>query len=148
MAIKTTEWSPDTCDCQIDYEWDDSLPQEQITYNIKFLGKSCNAHKNLLPNAPVTYSCILDENQKKNKSLQLALENAPSQLADIFTSPVDGSQTVTLKHDIIFTFSFTGTAPNRVLTIQFVGASLNSNQKNSIQNKLNQIFGNGNVVII
>lgn len=147
MAIQKTTWSPDTCDCEIEYTWDDTIPQEERTHTVSFVNKSCQNHRNLLPNQVVTYSCVLDENQKKNKSLQTALETAPQQLADVFTDPDSGTQYYVLKNDIAFTFSLSGTAPNRVLTIQFIGVSLNNNQKNAIQNKLNQIFGTGVVII-
>jgi hypothetical protein len=148
MKLNTTRWSPDTCDCELEYTWDEDLPQEQRTTTISFVNKSCSNHRNLLPNSAVTYSCIIDENQKKNKTLSTALELAPNQLADIFTSPDNNIQYYILKKDIVFTFSFSGTAPNRILTVQFIGATLTQNQKNSIQNKLNQMFGTGNVVII
>lgn len=146
MKINTARWSPDTCECEIEYSWDEDLPQDGRTTTISFVNKSCQYHRNLLPNSTVTYSCIIDENQKKNKSLQTALENAADKLADTFVNP-EGVQYYTLKNGIVFSFSFSGTAPNRILTIQFVGTSLTQNQKNSIQNKLNQIFGTGNVVI-
>ena len=29
MAIKTTTWSPDTCDCVLHYSWDDEVPQDE-----------------------------------------------------------------------------------------------------------------------
>ena len=149
MVINTNTWTPDTCDCEIQYTWDDAQPEVTRVHSTSFVNKSCNFHKNLLPNTAVTYSCILDENNKKNKSLQTALENAPNQLADVFVGE-DGQNYYQLKNNIIFSFSFSGTAPNRVLTVTFVGATtagLTNQQKNAIQNKLNQIFGNGNVVV-
>jgi hypothetical protein len=147
MTIQHTTWSPDTCDCVLEYTWDDSKPEEEQTHSISFINKSCNSHKNLLPNAAVTYSCVLDENNKKNKTLQTALENAPTQLADIFTGSDGTTQYYKLKDNIIFSFSFSGTAPNRILTVSFIGVTLTNQQKNTLQNKLNQVFGNGNVVI-
>ena|SRR5215216_381079 len=146
MAIQTTTWSPDTCDCELQYSWDDAEPEDTRVHSISFVNRSCNSHRNLLPNAAVTYSCVLDENSKKNKSLQTALENAPNQLADVFTGE-DGNTYYQLKNNIIFSYNFTGTAPNRILNVTFVGATLTNQQKNTIQNKLNQIFGTGNVVI-
>ena len=147
MTIQTTTWSPDTCDCELKYSWDDTQSEDERTHSISFINRSCQNHLNLLPNAAVTYSCILDENSKKNKTLQTALENAPNQLADIFLGEDGTTQYYQLKNNIAFSFSFSGTAPNRILTVTFVGASLTNQQKNGIQNKLNQLFGSGNVVI-
>jgi hypothetical protein len=147
MTIRTTTWNPDTCDCEIKYSWDDTLPEDTRIHSISFVNRSCNSHRNLLPNTVVTYSCIIDENNKKNKTLQTALENAPNQLADVFQGEDGVTQYYQLKNNIIFSFSFSGTAPNRILTVNFIGATLTNQQRNAIQNKLNQIFGSGNVVI-
>lgn len=147
MAIQTTTWSPDTCDCELKYEWDDTKNEDERVHSISFVNRSCNSHRNLLPNAVVTYSCVLDENNKKNKTLQTSLESAPNQLADVFTGEDGVTQYYQLKNNIIFSFSFSGTAPNRVLTVTFIGVTLTNQQKNAIQNKLNNLFGTGNVVI-
>ena len=147
MTIQTTTWNPDTCDCELKYTWDDTQSEDTRTHSISFVNRSCNSHRNLLPNTVVTYSCIVDENNKKNKTLQTALENAPNQLADVFLSEDGVTQYYQLKNNIIFSFSFSGTAPNRILTVTFIGATLTNQQRNSIQNKLNQVFGSGNVVI-
>lgn len=147
MTTKYTEWSPDTCDCILKYSFDDSLPPDQIVNTISFVKRTCQFHQNLLPNAAVTYSCILDENQKKNNTLQLALDNLTSRIADTFINE-DGSTYVQLKNNIAFNFSFSGTAPNRVLTVSFLGAGLTTQEKNSLQTKLNNKFGAGVVLIV
>ena len=147
VNIKTTDWNPDTCECTIQYTWDEDEPEDIRTTAIKFVRRSCLAHQNLLPNPAVTYSAVLDENNKKNRTLTEALQTVPSQLANVITNP-DGTLSYLLKDNIIFNFSFSGTAPNRILTIQFIGVTLTNQQRNSIQNKLNNIFGSGNVVII
>lgn len=147
MTIRSTRWSPDTCGCTLEYTWDDTEPEITRVNAISIINRSCEFHRNLLPNMPVTYTCILDENQKKNKSFQIALDNATQQLTDTFTNE-DGSTYIVLKNGIAFNYSFSGIAPNRILTIQFIGASLTQNQKNNIQSKLNQVFGTGNVIII
>lgn len=146
VNIKTTTWNPDTCGCTLRYKWDEDLPENERTSTIDIINKSCPNHSNLLPNVPVTYSCILDENQKKNNSLQFALDAVPSKLADIFTNENGGTYTV-LKSGISFNFRFDGTAPNRILYISFNNTSLSQNEKNAIQNKLNEKFGTGIIVI-
>ena len=144
--IKTTTWEPDTCDCVIQYKWDEDLDEDTRTNSLNFIGKACQAHSNLLPNEAVTYTAVLDENNKKGRALLEALQTAPNQLANVITNP-DGTFSYILKENIIFNFSFSGTSPNRILTIRFIGISLTNQQRNTIQNKLNSIFGSGNVVI-
>ena len=145
--IKVTTWTPDTCDCVIQYQWDEDLDEDTRTHSLNFIRKSCQAHSNLLPNEAVTYTAVLDENNKKSRALLEALQTAPNQLANVITNP-DGSFSYILKDNIVFNFSFSGTAPNRILTIQFIGITLTNQQRNAVQNKLNNIFGSGNVVII
>ena len=144
MTIQTTTWSPDTCECTLRYRWDDTDPQAQVQIDV--IKKSCQFHSNLLPNVPVTFACIMDENRKKNNSLQYILENAPAKLADQFVDE-NGTVYLEIKGGIVFNYRFDGTAPNRILYISFLGANLNQNEKNSIQTKLNQRFGTGIVVI-
>lgn len=144
MTIQTTTWSPDTCNCTLRYKWDNANPQAQVQIDI--IKKSCQFHSNLLPNIPVTFSCIMDENRKKNSSLQYVLETAPAKLADQFTDE-NGIVYLQIKNGIAFSYRFDGTAPNRVLFISFLGASLSQNEKNNIQSKLNERFGTNIVVI-
>lgn len=144
MTIQTTTWSPDTCNCTLRYKWDDADPDAEVQIDI--IKKSCQFHSNLLPNVPVTFSCIMDENRKKNNTLQYALETLPNKLADQFVGD-DGTVYLQIKGGIVFNYRFDGTAPNRVLYISFLGTSLSQNEKNNIQTKLNQRFGNGVIVI-
>jgi hypothetical protein len=51
------------------------------------------------------------------------------------------------KRGISFWISWTGTAPNRQLTLTLQGITLTTNQKNSLQTKLNTRFGISKVVI-
>src|SRR5919109_3126343 len=34
MAIQTTKWHPDTCGCEIDYQWDDTTPEATRQHTI------------------------------------------------------------------------------------------------------------------
>jgi hypothetical protein len=59
---------------------------------------------------------------------------------------VNGSRT--FKKGITATWSWSGTAPNRLMTITVTGIVLTTNQKNAIQTKLNERFGINNVTIV
>lgn len=146
MAIKFNEWSPDTCECNIRFQWDDSLPQEQIVLSVNVVGRACEFHKHLLPNHLITYNTVLDENAKKNQTLDIALNRQTNKLADAITGE-DGSSFLVLKNGIRYLYSFSGVAPNRVLTAQFIGANLTRQDKQDIQNEVNNRFGNGVAII-
>jgi len=140
MAIKTTRWSPDTCSCILEYTWDDSLPQDQITTTLSNINQKCSAH-NGLSNTD-TWNAITEENPRKNFTLQHILDNGPSTLYDI----VEGNNKI-LKSNLRYTWTWSGIAPNRVLTISIQGITLTTNQKNTIQNILNNRFGVGKVIL-
>jgi len=139
MTIQTTRWSPDTCSCVLEYTWDDTQTEATRTHTLSNIINKCSAH-NPLTNSNI-YSSILDENPRKNQSLQLCLDNGPTALFDT----INGSRQ--LKATISYSFSWSGTAPNRVLTISFTGITLTSQQKNTIQTALNTRFGSGKVLI-
>jgi hypothetical protein len=140
MTIKTTRWSPDTCGCSIDYQWDDSLPNDQITITPVGVPTKCAAHSSIAA-VPTAFNTISEENGRKNISRSLLLDNGPSTLYDI----VDGNRQ--FKTGIDISWAWSGTAPNRVITITVTGITLTNAQKNTVRNVLNNRFGAGKVVL-
>ena len=140
MTIQTTEWRPDTCGCVLYYEWDDTTPSASRVHT-PVNSIKCSFHANQATHS-ATYNSVLDENSRKNLGLQTTLDNGPTTLYDLQT---DGSRT--LKNGINYSWTFTGTAPNRVITVTFTGISLTNAQRNAIQTALNTRFGAGKVTI-
>ena len=141
MATKTTKYSPDTCDCVIEYTWDDSVPADIRTHTLSTYINKCSAHSGLATDQD-RWNSIFEENPRKGQALQLVLDNGPTGLFDTLSS---GNRV--LKESIKFNFTWSGTAPNRVLTISFTGINLTTNQKNTLQSALNTRFGTGKVLI-
>ena len=138
MTINTTRWSPDTCSCVVEYSWDSELPAEQRTHTLSTIEK-CPVHSSLTD--AEAFAVLTEENPRKNNTLQAALDNGPAGLYDLNQ---DGARV--LKNNITYDFSFSGTPPDRTLTISFSGINLTQNQKNAIQTFLNNKFG-GKVVL-
>jgi len=138
MTTKTTRWSPDTCSCVIEYTWDDTLTEDQRVHTLKTISK-CSNHSAL--NDDTAYSSVLEENPRKNIAHQLVMDNGPTSLSDL----INGTRQ--LKPTISLQYTFSGIAPNRLLTITYNGAGLTSQQKSAIQPILNNRFGIGKVVI-
>ena len=67
MAIKRTRWFPDTCSCQIDYEWDDALPPDARIHK-PVSAIACGRHS-ADPHAMVTA-----ENTNKNRAIAAAVQ--------------------------------------------------------------------------
>lgn len=63
-----TTWSPDTCSCVIEYEWDDIDSPETRAHTHHASIKSCPAHSQHYGKAK-HYDTVIEENQRKNKAL-------------------------------------------------------------------------------
>ena len=127
-----TRWSPDTCECVIEYNEDGTLSK---------VVNACDAHKG--GTEATTFSAVLEENPRKNKSLKEILDNAPPGLYD--TDPDSGTRII--KKGINADFQWSGIAPNRTLTLTIKGITLTANQLNALENKLNARF-EGKVEIV
>lgn len=141
MVTRITTWSPDTCNCVLEYSWDDSIPLDNQTFPVANIIKKCDQHTALSTKESI-YSAVKEENTRKNITYQGILDNGPTSLYDL---QADGSRT--LKNGITFSWTWSGTAPNRVLTITYTGITLTTNQRNTAQNWLNNHFGTGVVVL-
>jgi len=75
--IRITRWSPDTCECVIDYEWDDSVPQNLRTHSISKVIKKCSLHQ-IVPTEEDNFNVVTDENQRKNKVMGDIVDNLPA----------------------------------------------------------------------
>ncbi len=69
---KVTRWSPDTCGCVVDYEWNDKQPGNIRDHTLKTIVQFCPAHQGL-SDAEV-FLAVFDENKRKNKTLKKAGE--------------------------------------------------------------------------
>ena len=141
MVINTTRYSPDTCDCVIEYDWDSTTNETNRVHTLKRFVNKCSAHIMLATDTD-SWNCVFEENPRKGQALRTILDNSPTTaLYDI----VGGNRQ--LKPALGFNFSWSGTAPNRVLTISFSGITLTTQQKNTLQTALNTRFGSGKVLI-
>jgi len=132
-----TQWTPDTCanpPCIFQYTDDGNAT---LTNTVR----KCSRHSAQSDSA--AYTNVKEENQRKNISYQFVLDNSPT--TALFDTQPDGTKT--LKNGITFSWSWSGTPPNTVLTITYTGISLTTTQKNTIQSALNTRFGSGKVLI-
>lgn len=128
-----TRWSPDTCDCIVEY--DDSIALTNVI-------STCPFHSGLGGTDITVFNTLMDENPRKNKAYQAILDNGPTTIYDL---QADGSRTI--KNGINISWTWSGTAPNRVLTLTLTGATLTTAQKNAVNSKLSTLFGAGKAVL-
>jgi hypothetical protein len=142
MTIQTTIWSPSVCGCKIYYTWDDTLPEDSRTHTAQDNRTiKCSFHTSL-SDANSTYSTVLAECTKYVEAKDLIIDNSPSTVYDL--TPENKK---ILKSGIEIVGFYTGTYPNRVLNLSYSGTTLTTNQRNSVQNKLNTIYGTGQVIL-
>jgi hypothetical protein len=143
MTIRTTRYSPDTCDCIIEYTWDDTIPEDSIVLTLDQVKTRCAAHAGMANNTDV-YTTVTEENSRKNLAHRNLLDNGPNIIYDIDAS----SGTRVFKKGIRISWNWTGTVPNRMLTITLTGITLTTNQRNNAQTALNTRFGVGRVTLV
>jgi hypothetical protein len=168
MGIHRTLWSPDTCDCSIEYEWNDSVPSERMVHTVYKVHKVCEAHqhKSILDRHD-HYKTILEENQRKNVILAQFMDDFPEHTEEV--EPEIGGGTIQevdnitklsklstettkptkrLKSNIKFLYGWTGEGKNRVLHVKFHGADLSDNKKKSFTDSTYKKLGHKKVNVV
>jgi hypothetical protein len=142
LTIQITRWTPDTCGCIIEYQWDDTVDPALRTHTIKNVVNKCVVHTAQGPDTN-HFNVVLDENQKKNQAIDHIVQNAPAAFVDILP---DGTKQ--LKAGITIDFTHTGVAPNRLITLTIKGITLTTAQTTNLQSRLDTRFGVGKVTVV
>lgn len=100
--INVTTWSPDTCDCKIEYEWDTEVVQEDRVHTVSRILNVCDAHKDLADDT-VKFDQVTDENQRKN-FFHKEIMDLPGVTEDV--KQPDGSTKKLLKQGLEYKWSF------------------------------------------
>ena len=111
MKLNITKWRPDTCGCEIDYQWDADEPVETRTHTATNV-VTCPAHSGTTVEV---HTKLLKENQGKNKAIGKIMEDV-----DMADDVVDEKGNVTKKFkpgkDVKWSFD-----ANRVLELDIIG---------------------------
>lgn len=130
--IKTTRWRPDTCGCEIEYEWDDSVTAENRVHKASKIIKACSVHSANLTKEN-HYDKVLKENQMKNQVWGKLLED-PTLVNESLDA--DGNVAKNLKPGIKYDWSFD---KDRNLIVDIIGGS--KKQKDDLKAKTDILFG-------
>ena len=122
--LRVTRWSPDTCSCVLEYEWDDALNENERTHKFKKAVNLCEHHKTLL--GTEAYGTVLSENTRKNIVFDEAQKLYPA---------------IALE-DYMWSFD-----ANRKLKVGFLG-KLKAGERSSLQTLCDGKFGAGKVEVI
>lgn len=128
------EWSPDSCECYIQFVFDDDLPQDQRVHLFFAKLKNCSKHPNL------TGTTLFETAVGESSRVQKLIGQIKSTISGASTLDEAGSLIKSIRN-------WTGTDSSRVLNFSVSGTTLTSNQKTTIQNWCDSNLGTGKVVI-
>ena len=121
---QTTRWSPDTCGCVLEYEWDDAQDENVRSHSFLAVIAKCPAHESL--SGVALYNQVLNENQRKNRVFAKAQETNPSITLD----------------DYVWSFN-----KSRTLEVSFLG-KMTGAQKKDLQSECDRLHGANKVRVV
>jgi hypothetical protein len=124
MVLNVTTWSPDTCDCVIEYEWDDSQDESSRIHIAKAILKDCGLHKKTKDRFE-HYDIVMEENTRKNISFGLIQEEEPTLTPNEYDWSFDAKRDLHIK----------------------LKRTIDADKKTRTQDKLDKKFGKGKAVI-
>ena len=72
MAIRIQNYAPDTCTCVVQESWDDSLPSDQVVYELVSVLHRGDEHAAIVDGS--LHAVLYEENRRKNKAWGKAIE--------------------------------------------------------------------------
>lgn len=92
MAIQQTIWKPNTCDCEIVYEWDDALPSDQVLFTLIAVNHRGDEHANVIDGSLI--STLHEEVNRLQVATQMVIDDGFDE--DHFTYSWDPGRTLTI----------------------------------------------------
>lgn len=74
--MRTTRWSPDTCGCVLEYDWDDAVADDQRTHTYARHVIICVIHA-AVSGGSNRYDAVIEENASRMKVLDYIQANFP-----------------------------------------------------------------------
>ena len=149
MALKVTTWSPDTCGCSFDYEWDDEQPQAEREHHFKKVVRECKSHSHLKGNNKKDmFESSLEENRRKNLAIAEFMDKEKDTATT--TRTIRGDVVTALNEEIDIQWDWEGKAPNRKLILKVRGYDFDNdpNRKSMLDESLTKRFGRNKVEVI
>ncbi len=138
-------WSPDTCGCKFEYQWDEELAVRDRVSVWKENLRTCPDHMGLTD--ANLYDVVLGENQRKNITI-VRIETEVPDLKETYTDPETGEPNrIRYKWQHGIDWSFSGSDDTRLLTMVIRGSVVSSSERTRINNLLRTEFGTNKVTI-
>lgn len=123
--LRVTRWSPDTCSCVLEYEWDDAQDENIRTHSFKRAVQLCEHHKALV--ASEAYDQVISENTRKNMEFEVIKTTKPDASTENYVWWFDNK---------------------RVLQVSILKPELDTLTKDKVQVDSDKVFGIGKVKVI
>lgn len=125
--MKLQIWSPDTCKCKVEEQWD---PDKLNTpFTMTQVLKKCAEHITVSDSElyGVIYANTDSEQKRKNLIEKQLLENESFGIAEEKKNP-DGSSYKVFKDGITYNWSFVGEGKDRILNVEVKGVDFTANK--------------------
>lgn len=134
MDICHNRWWPDTCGCEVEYNWDRDVSIDDRVHNVVAVHTACSIHQGL----PLQdhWNTVLEENMRKNKTIGKVFDLHPE-----FREGLKSRNREVSFNDMV-KWHFDG---GRVLHVEL--PTLAVEHKTVIQQHVNEMFGEGKVVV-
>lgn len=142
MAIRITTWRPDTCGCEIQYSWDDAVPQEEREHSLHQVTRACGMHAHL--DHPEVYEYVGDENTTKNISLGIILDNFEDHTVEVIDNDGVASREFRKSSTPICEVNADELITH---TVEITVPTMTDNEKITAQALLDEEFGAGKVLV-
>lgn len=127
--LRTTRWSPDTCGCILEFEWDDAQDENTRVHSYKKVVKLCAEHDKLGFKDKPDYDQVMSENTRKNTVWGMVKTQLNLSDSDLEK----------------YLWWFDGT---RILQVSLLGINLTGAQRNKLQSDCNTQFGTNKVKVL
>ena len=134
--ITYKKWKPDTCSCMIR----EGYNSDTDTFFLDSIIKTCDEHSGLTDVS--LFNAVKDQNIRKNFGRNAILTELSTLVGE---TKEDGS--FDFKNGISVSWSWAGKDADRILTLNVSGITLNTSQRNRVQNRADQMFGSNKVII-
>ncbi len=121
-----TRWSPDTCGCVLEYEWDTEASNDDREHTFVSMVKVCPDHEGL-DKDHIHYGHVVAENTTKNRVHTALHERIPRLQKTKMME--DGRASAQLDPEIEFKWRFEGKGANRELVVDIEGGNLTKEEK-------------------
>lgn len=116
--IRKTLWKPDTCGCEMEFNWDDAVDTSFRTHTLSRVIAKCSFHSKLT--AAKAWAAVNRENVLKNTVYRKILETVPTARDTLVQD--DGAEVWSLKDSKEYRWAFDATRTLKVTLAGFTAA--------------------------